>query len=84
MAYYPTTPLQPIPMGSYYEGKANLPVLGNVEAMPESGQCPKGYQPGQLTAGGVALQTPICVKRSFTALHLALAGLGGLVLGKML
>lgn len=85
MSYYATQTLQPIPMGSYYEGQANLPVLSqDVTAMPESGQCPQGYHAGQLTAGGVSLETPICVKRSFTAMHLALAGLAGLVVGKML
>lgn len=89
MAYYATETVQPIHgIGSYYEGRANLPIVSmrglgqDVLAMPAGG-CPKGYHQGNLSAGGVSLETPICVKRSFTAMHLALAALAGVVVGKI-
>lgn len=82
MAYYATKILQPI--GSYYGGTAQLPVSGSdVVAMTEAG-CPRGYHQGNLTAGGVSLETPVCVKNSFNALHLGVAAVVGLVIGKML
>ena len=83
-AYYAPEPI--VPIGSYYEGSANLPISGlgqDVLAMPEGG-CPSGYHQGNLTAGGVSLETPICVKRSFTLMHVGLAAVVGVLIGKML
>lgn len=88
-AYYATETLQPI--GSYYEGTANLPLLRrrrrplgqDVMAKPEGG-CPAGYHEGNLTAGGVSLDTPVCVKPSFNVLHLGVAAVAGFILAKML
>lgn len=84
-AYYAAKALQPIPMGSYYDGRANLPVSGlDVEVMPEGGKCPPGYEPGNLASGGVALETPICVKRSYTALHVGVGALAGFLVAKLM
>lgn len=88
MAYFATQYVKPIPMGAYYDaGVMNLPVVSMGQAdmivAPEGG-CPKGYHPGTLESGGVSLQTPVCVKRSFNALHLGIAGLVGFIVGRIL
>lgn len=75
------------PIGEYYDGGRGGSVVSglgqDILMMPEGG-CPSGYHQGSVSAGGASLETPVCVKRSFTALHLGLAALAGLVIGKML
>ena len=100
MAYYPTATVTPIPVGEYYEGGSGGQPIGeyydggrggaaiqglgqDILLMPEAG-CPAGYHQGKVSAGGTSLETPVCVKRSFTALHLGLAAVAGFVIGKLL
>lgn len=90
MAYYATDPLlaigstRPRPYGSYYLDSPSLAVGKSDVVMRQGDSCPQGYQPGTVEAGGVSVATPVCVKRSFNALHLGIAGVVGFIVGKIL
>lgn len=91
MAYYETQPLwaigstRPRPYGSYYMDAPSLAVGQQSDVVAREGDsCPKGYHPGTIEAAGVSVAAPVCVKRSFNAMHMGVAAVVGFVIGKLL